>query len=72
VEGCRKDSKAESIHRLMDTMVMTTSERRAAGRGEYHHHVYAVGARISSLGIICHSPSNNVCGTARAKRSRSV
>ena len=26
----------------MDTMVMTTSERRAAGRGEYHHHVYVV------------------------------
>jgi hypothetical protein len=27
---------------LMDTIVMTTSERRAAGPGEYHHHVYVV------------------------------
>ena len=26
----------------MDTVVMTTSERRAAGRGEYHHYVYVV------------------------------
>ena len=26
----------------MDTMVMTASERRAAGRGEYNHHVYVV------------------------------